>query len=234
MRREFSVQANVGVQQVAFKETISKKVEHEGKYIRQTGGRGQYGHVFLRIEPQPKNKGFEFVDGTKGGSIPREFIKPIERGCREALEEGALAGYPIVDVKVTVFDGSYHEVDSNEMAFRIAAAMAFRAGCQKAHPVLLEPIMKLEVTMPEQYMGDIIADLSSRRMKIAHMGVRGNIKFVNGTVPLSTMFGYATAMRSISQGRAAFAMEPSHYEQVPATVQTAIVEKRGMKKSEES
>ncbi|HAH07718.1 MAG TPA: elongation factor G [Elusimicrobia bacterium] len=233
MRREFNVQANVGQQQVAFKETIRKKVEQEGKYIRQTGGRGQYGHCWLRIEPH-KNKGYEFVDGIKQGSIPREFIAPIERGVREALEEGALAGFPIVDIKVTVFDGSYHEVDSNEMAFRIAAAQALRAGCQKAHPVLLEPIMRLEVTMPEQYMGDVIADLSARRAKIAEMGVRGNVKFVRGAVPLSTMFGYATAVRSISQGRAAFSMEPSHYEQVPANVQKAIVEKRGMKKTEEN
>ncbi|MFA6031237.1 MAG: elongation factor G [Elusimicrobiota bacterium] len=233
MKREFNVQANVGEPQVAIKETIRKAVEIEGKFIRQTGGRGQYGHCWLRLEPQPMGKGFEFVDDVKQGRIPREFIPAIEKGCREALEGGALAGFPIVDIKCSVFDGSFHEVDSSEMAFKIAGAMALRAGCQKASPTLLEPIMKLEVTMPEQYMGDIIGDLSSRRAKIIEMGDRHNVKFVRGTVPLSTMFGYATAVRSISQGRAAFAMEPSHYEQVPSNVQTAIVEKRGMKKSDD-
>jgi len=233
MKREFGVLANVGQPQVAFKETIRKKVEQEGKYIRQTGGRGQYGHCWLRIEPQKKGKGFAFVDEIRQARIPKEFIPSIERGCREAVEEGALAGFPIVDVKVTVYDGSFHEVDSSDIAFKIAAAQAFRAGCQKANPVLIEPIMSIEVTTPEQYMGDVIADLNSRRAKILEMGDRGNIKFVRGTVPLSTMFGYATAVRSVSQGRAAFAMEPSHYEQVPANVQQAIVEKRGMKKTEE-
>jgi len=233
MKREFSVLANVGQPQVAFRETIRRKVEQEGKYIRQTGGHGQYGHCWLRIEPQRMGKGFLFVDEIRQARIPKEFIPPIERGCREALDEGALAGFPIVDVKVTVYDGSFHEVDSSDIAFKIAAAQAFRAGCQKANPVLLEPIMSIEVTTPEQYMGDVIADLNSRRAKIMEMGDRGNIKFVRGTVPLSTMFGYATAVRSVSQGRAAFTMEPSHYAQVPASVQQAIVEKRGMKKTEE-
>ncbi len=233
MKREFGVQANVGEPQVAFRETIRKAVEIEGKFIRQSGGRGQYGHCWLKIEPQEMGKGFEFVDGIKQGRIPREFIPAVEKGVREALDSGALAGFPIVDIKVTVFDGSFHEVDSSEIAFKIAASMALRAGCQKASPTLLEPIMKLEATTPEQYMGDVIGDLNSRRAKIAEMGDRGNVKFVRGTVPLSTMFGYATAVRSISQGRAAFAMEPSHYEQVPSNVQTAIVEKRGMKKVDE-
>ncbi|TBR21932.1 elongation factor G [bacterium] len=233
MKREFKVEANVGEPQVAMKETIRKSVEIEGKFVRQTGGRGQYGHVWLKIEPQPMGKGFEFVDDVKQGRIPREFIPAVEKGVREALDQGALAGFPIVDIKVSVFDGSYHDVDSNEMAFKIAGAMALRAGCQKATPALLEPIMKIEVTTPEQYMGDVIGDLNSRRAKIQDMGDRSNIKFVRGTVPLSTMFGYATAVRSISQGRAAFTMEPSHYEQVPANVQAAIVEKRGMKKSED-
>ncbi|MEK7716896.1 MAG: elongation factor G, partial [Pseudomonadota bacterium] len=233
MKREFKVEANVGEPQVAIKETIRKSIDQEGKFVRQTGGRGQYGHVWLKIEPQPMGKGFEFVDDVKQGRIPREFIPAIEKGVREALDGGALAGFPIVDIKVSVFDGSYHDVDSNEMAFKIAGAMALRAGCQKASPALLEPIMKIEVTTPEQYMGDVIGDLNSRRAKIQDMGDRSNIKFVRGTVPLSTMFGYATAVRSISQGRAAFTMEPSHYEQVPANVQAAIVEKRGMKKSDE-
>ena len=232
MKREFKVEANVGEPQVAIKETIRKSIEQEGKFVRQTGGRGQYGHVWLKIEPQPMGKGFEFVDDVKQGRIPREFIPAIEKGVREALDGGALAGFPIVDIKVSVFDGSYHDVDSNEMAFKIAGAMALRAGCQKAGPALLEPIMKIEVTTPEQYMGDVIGDLNSRRAKIQDMGDRSNIKYVRGTVPLSTMFGYATAVRSISQGRAAFTMEPSHYEQVPANVQAAIVEKRGMKKSD--
>ncbi|MFA6094125.1 MAG: elongation factor G [Elusimicrobiota bacterium] len=233
MKREFNVQANVGEPQVAIKETIRKTVEIEGKFIRQTGGRGQYGHCWLRLEPQEMGKGFEFVDDIKQGRIPREFIPAIEKGCREALEGGALAGFPLVDIKASVFDGSFHEVDSSEMAFKIAAAMALRAGCQKASPALLEPIMKFEVTTPEQYMGDVIGDLNARRAKIVEMGDRHNVKFVCGTVPLSTMFGYATAVRSISQGRASFTMEPSHYEQVPASVQHAIVEKRGMKKSDE-
>ncbi len=232
MRREFNVEANVGEPQVAFKETVRKSVEQEGKFIRQTGGKGQYGHVWLKIEPQEMGKGFEFVDDVKQGRIPREFIPAVEKGVREALEEGALAGFKIVDIKVSVFDGSYHEVDSNEMAFKIAGAMALRAGCQKASPVLLEPIMSIEATMPMEYMGDVIGDLNSRRAKILEMGDRSNIKFVRATVPLSTMFGYATTVRSLSQGRAAFAMEPSHYEQVPANVQAAIVEKRGMKKSD--
>ena len=233
MRREFNVAANVGEPQVAFRETVRKTIEQEGKFIRQTGGHGQYGHCILRIEAQPTGKGFEFVNEVKQGRIPREFIPAGEKGVREALDGGALAGFPLVDIKVTVTDGSYHEVDSSEIAFKIAASMALRAGCQRADPVLLEPIMKFEVTMPEQYMGDVIGDMNSRRAKIEEMGTRGNVKFVRGTVPLSTMFGYATAVRSISQGRAAFTMEPSHYERVPTAVQTAIVEKRGMKKVED-
>ncbi|MFC1679485.1 elongation factor G [Elusimicrobiota bacterium] len=232
MRREFNVSANVGEPQVAFRETIRKSVAQESKFIRQTGGRGQYGHVLIRLEPQEPGHGFEFVDEIRQGRIPREFIPAVEKGVREALEGGALAGYPIVDLKVVLYDGSYHEVDSSEIAFKIAGSMALRAGCQRASPVLLEPIMSIEVTTPEQYMGDVIGDLNSRRAKIAEMGDRSNVKFVRGTVPLSTMFGYATSVRSISQGRAAFSMEPSHYEKVPAAVQTAIVEKRGMKKTE--
>ena len=225
MKREFKVEANVGEPQVAYRETVRKMVTEEGKFIRQSGGRGQYGHCVLKIEPQPMNKGFEFINDVKQGRIPREFIPAIEKGVREALDGGALAGFPIVDIKVTLLDGSYHDVDSNEMAFKICGAMALRSGCQKASPTILEPIMKCEATTPEQYAGDVIGDLNSRRAKISEMGDRGHLKFVKCTVPLSEMFGYATVVRSISQGRASFTMEPSHYEEVPNNVLKAIVEK---------
>jgi len=230
LRREFKVEANVGQPMVAYKESIRKGVEQEGKFIRQTGGRGQYGHVWIKVEPLPCGKGIGFVDGIKQGRIPREFISSVEKGIREACEGGALAGYPIVDLQVTLFDGSYHEVDSSDIAFKIAGSMALRAACQKAAPVLLEPIMRFEVSTPEQYMGDIIGDLHGRRAKVADMTDRMKLKIVQGTVPLSTMFGYATIVRSISQGRASFNLEPSHYEPVPANIQAAIVEKRGMKR----
>jgi elongation factor G len=225
MKREFKVEANVGEPQVAYRETVRKKVTEEGKFIRQSGGRGQYGHCILTIEPQPMNKGFEFVNDVKQGRIPREYIPAVEKGVREALDGGALAGFPLVDIKVTLIDGSYHDVDSNEMAFKICGAMALRSGCQKASPTILEPIMKCEATTPEQYAGDVIGDLNSRRAKISEMGDRGHLKFVKCTVPLSEMFGYATVVRSISQGRASFTMEPSHYEEVPSNVLKAIVEK---------
>ena len=225
MKREFKVEANVGEPQVAYRETVRKKVVEEGKFIRQSGGRGQYGHCILQIEPQPMNKGFEFVNDVKQGRIPREFIPAVEKGVREALDGGALAGFPIVDIKVTLLDGSFHEVDSNEMAFKICGAMALRSGCKKADPTILEPIMKCEATTPDQYTGDVIGDLNSRRAKISEMGDRGHLKFVRCTVPLSEMFGYATVVRSISQGRASFTMEPSHYEEVPEFVRKAIVEK---------
>jgi elongation factor G len=225
MKREFKVEANVGAPQVAYRETIRKKVVEEGKFIRQSGGRGQYGHCIIQIEPQSMNKGFEFVNEVKQGRIPREYIPAVEKGVREALDGGALAGFPLVDLKVTLLDGSYHDVDSNEMAFKIAGAMALRSGCQKASPTILEPIMKCEATTPEQYAGDVIGDLNSRRAKISEMGDRGHLKYVKCTVPLSEMFGYATVVRSISQGRASFTMEPSHYEEVPNNVLKAIVEK---------
>ena len=225
MKREFKVEANVGEPQVAYRETVRKTVTEEGKFIRQSGGRGQYGHCVLKIEPQPMNKGFEFINDVKQGRIPREFIPAVEKGVREALDGGALAGFPIVDIKVTLLDGSYHDVDSNEMAFKICGAMALRSGCQKASPTILEPIMKCEATTPEQYAGDVIGDLNSRRAKISEMGDRGHLKFVKCTVPLSEMFGYATVVRSISQGRASFTMEPSHYEEVPNNVLKGIVEK---------
>jgi len=226
LRREFNVQANVGRPQVAFRETIKKKVEQEGKFIRQSGGRGQYGHVWLTVEPQSLNKGFEFVDEIKQGRIPKEFIPAVEKGVREALDAGVLAGFPVVDVKVTLFDGSFHEVDSSEIAFKIAGAMAFKDACRKANPFLMEPIMKVEVVTPEANMGDVIGDLSSRRAKVTEMGSRGNVRFVRGTVPLSEMFGYSTIVRSISQGRASFNLEPSHYEEVPSNIAKVVVEKR--------
>ncbi|HEX4049130.1 MAG TPA: elongation factor G [Elusimicrobiota bacterium] len=225
MKREFKVEANVGEPQVAYRETVRKTVVEEGKFIRQSGGRGQYGHCIIKIEPQPMNKGFEFINDVKQGRIPREYIPAVEKGVREALDGGALAGFPIVDIKVTLLDGSYHDVDSNEMAFKICGAMALRSGCKKADPTILEPIMKCEATTPEQYAGDVIGDLNSRRAKISEMGDRGHLKFVKCTVPLSEMFGYATVVRSISQGRASFTMEPSHYEEVPGNVLKAIVEK---------
>lgn len=226
MRREFNVQANVGQPQVAYRETITKTVQQESKFIRQSGGKGQYGHVFLRLEPQPAGKGFEFVNEITQGRIPREYIPAVEKGCREALDSGALAGYPLVDVKVAVYDGSFHEVDSSEMAFKIAASMGMKEGAKKANPVLLEPIMKVEVVTPESNMGDIMGDLSSRRAKIGEMGDRGNAKYIKAQVPLSEMFGYATTVRSLSQGRASFTMEPSHYEEVPANVAKAVIEKK--------
>ena len=225
MRREFKVEANVGKPQVAYRETIRKKVEQEGKYIRQTGGRGQYGHVWLEIEPLPVASGFEFVDKIKGGRIPREYIPAVEKGIKEALDSGVLAGYPVVDVRVTLFDGSFHEVDSSEIAFKIAGSQCFKAGCKRAAPSLLEPIMKIEVLTPEEYMGDVIGDLNARRAKIISMEPRGNIKVIKGTVPLSEMFGYATTVRSLSQGRASYSMEPSHYEEVPKQISEQVVQK---------
>ncbi len=233
MQREFNVQANVGNPQVAYKETVRKKIVEEGKFIRQSGGRGQYGHCLIQIEPQPMGKGFEFVNEIRQGRVPREYIPAVEKGVREAMEGGALAGYPIVDIKVTLVDGSFHEVDSSELAFKIAAAMALRSGCKKASPTILEPIMKFEVITPEQYMGDVIGDLNSRRAKIQEMGDRGHLKFVRATVPLSEMFGYATVVRSVSQGRASFTMEPSHYEEVPTNIFKAIVEKNAAQMAEQ-
>lgn len=225
MRREFKVEANVGKPQVAYRETIRKKIEEEGKYIRQTGGRGQYGHVWIEVEPLPPASGFEFVDKIKGGRIPREYIPAVEKGLKEALDTGVLAGYPVVDVRVTLFDGSFHEVDSSEIAFKIAGSMAFKSACKKASPSLLEPIMKIDVLTPEEYMGDVIGDLNARRAKILSMEPRGNIKVIKGTVPLSEMFGYATVVRSLSQGRASYSMEPSHYEEVPRQISDQIIQK---------
>ena len=223
--REFNVGANVGKPQVAYKETIRKSVEQQGKFIRQTGGRGQYGDVWIKVEPQRPGSGFEFVDAVKGGSIPREYIPAVEKGVREATENGALAGYPMVDVKVTLFDGSYHDVDSSEIAFKIAGSMAFKEAARKANPVLLEPIMSVEVVVPEEFMGDVIGDISSRRGKVLGMDTRPAAQAIDARVPLAQMFGYATDLRSMTQGRATYTMQFSHYEPVPATVAEGIIAK---------
>ena len=225
MKREFKVEANVGRPQVAYRETIKKIAQGEGKYIRQTGGRGQYGHCFLRIEPKPRDDGNEFVSEIVGGSIPREFIPAVEKGVTEAEESGILAGYPMVDIKVALYDGSYHDVDSSEIAFKIAGSMALKDATKKADPIMLEPIMKLEVTTPDEFMGEVIGDLSSKRARIESTEQKGNTREVRGTVPLSEMFGYATGLRSLTSGRASFNMEPSHYEEIPANISAKLVEK---------
>lgn len=226
MKREFKVESNVGKPQVAYRETITMAQDQEVKYAKQSGGKGQYGHVKITLEPNP-GKDFEFVNKITGGVIPREYIPAVEKGCREALEAGVVAGYPMVDVKVTLYDGSYHEVDSSEMAFKIAGSMALKQAAQKAKPVILEPIFKVEVTTPEEYMGDIIGDINSRRGMIGGMIDRNGAKIINAKVPLSEMFGYATDLRSKSQGRATYSMEFEEYAQVPASVQKAIQEERG-------
>lgn len=229
MRREFKVEANVGEPQVAFRETIQKPIETEYKYVKQTGGRGQYGHVVMDLEPQEPGKGYEFVDKVVGGRIPREFIPAVQKGLVEALQKGVVAGYPVVDVKVTLTDGSYHEVDSSELAFKMAAIMGFKDGARQADPVLLEPIMKVEVVTPEEYMGDIMGNLNGRRGQIQKMSDRGMAKIIDAIVPLSELFGYATDIRSMSQGRASYSMEFSHYAKVPNNVAEKIKEKRGIK-----
>jgi len=224
MMREFKVEASVGRPQVAYKETVKKEAEAEGKYIRQTGGRGQYGHVVLKIEPLERGKGFEFVDAIKGGIIPSEFIPAVEKGIKEAMDKGILAGYPVVDTKVTLFDGSFHEVDSSEAAFKIAGSMAFQEAAKKANPVLLEPIMKIEVVIPQEFLGDVTGDLNSKRAKIEKIDDRVNMKVIDAMVPLAEMFGYATQLRSMTQGRGTFTMEFDHYAEVPANIAQEIIE----------
>jgi elongation factor G len=226
MRREFNVEANVGAPQVAYRETIRASTEVEGKFVRQSGGRGQFGHVWLRIEPQPAGDGYEFVNEIVGGVVPKEYIPAVDKGVQEAMEGGVIAGYPVVDVKVTLYDGSYHEVDSNENAFKIAGSMGFKAGVQKARPVILEPMMKVEVETPEEYMGDVIGDLNSRRGMIHGMEDGPTGKMVNAEVPLSEMFGYATSLRSSTQGRASYSMEFAKYSEVPSSVAEAIIKKQ--------
>ncbi len=227
MRREFKVEVNVGRPQVAYRETIRGTAEAEGKYIKQSGGRGQYGHCWLRVEPNEVGLGYEFLNEVKGGAIPQEFIKPIDKGIQEAMLSGVLAGYPMVDVKATVYEGSYHDVDSSEAAFRIAGSMAFKEACRKAKPMILEPIMKAVVITPEQFMGDIVGDISAKRGVIKEMNARGegtaSVKEIHAEVPLSSMFGYATQMRSMSQGRASYSMEFGHYAEVPSNVAQEII-----------
>ena len=225
MLREFKVDANVGKPQVAYRETIRKKVNAEGKFIRQSGGRGQYGHVKITVEPNETGKGYEFINDCVGGSVPKEYIKPVDQGIQEALTSGVLAGYPVVDVKITLYDGSYHEVDSNEMAFKIAGSMAFKSGCEKANPVLLEPIMAVEVEVPEDYMGDVIGNLNGRRGRIENMEDRAGVKVVTSKVPLAEMFAYSTTLRSMSQGRGTYTMQFSHYEEAPRHVAEEIIAK---------
>ncbi len=226
MRREFKVESTVGKPQVAYRETITASTEQEVKYAKQSGGKGQYGHVKIKVEPIT-GKDFEFVNEITGGAIPREYIPAVEKGCREALENGVVAGYPLVGVKVTLYDGSFHEVDSSEMAFKIAGSMAMKQGAEKCKPVILEPIFKVEVTTPEEYMGDIIGDINSRRGMIGGMTDRNGAKIIDAKVPLSEMFGYATDLRSKSQGRANYSMEFEEYVPVPRAIQDAIKAERG-------
>ncbi|NWJ41472.1 MAG: elongation factor G [Geothrix sp.] len=225
MMREFKVEANVGKPMVAYRETIRKRVDAEGKFVRQSGGRGQYGHVKMYVEPNEAGKGYEFINDIKGGVIPKEYIKPIDQGIQEAMQSGVLAGYPCVDIKITIYDGSYHDVDSNEMAFKIAGSMGFKNGCEKASPVILEPIMAVEVVVPEDYMGDVIGNLNSRRGRIENMEDRAGVKVVTAKVPLAEMFAYSTTLRGMTQGRGNYTMQFSHYEEAPRNVAEEIVAK---------
>ena len=229
LKREFKVECNVGKPQVAYKETIRNKVKVEGKFIRQSGGRGQYGHVWLEMEPLEAGKGVEFESKIVGGVVPKEYIKPVEEGIREAAESGILAGYPVIDFKATLVDGSYHDVDSSEMAFKIAGSMAFKEGCKQGKAVILEPIMKVEIVVPEEYMGDVIGDVNSRRGRMEGMDANDGMQEIHSFIPLSEMFGYATDLRSKTQGRGTYSMEPSHYEEVPKSVLEAIVASRAKK-----
>jgi elongation factor G len=226
MRREFAVEADIGAPQVAYREAIKKSVEQEGKFVKQSGGKGQYGHVWLKIEPNATGKGYEFIDSIKGGSVPREFIPAVDKGLKETITAGVLAGYPIEDVKVTLFDGSFHDVDSNENAFKMAASFAFKDGCKKADPIILEPMMFVEVETPEEYMGDVMGDLSSRRGIVQGMEDNAGIKVIRCEVPLAEMFGYSTVVRSLSQGRATYSMEFKHYAEAPRNVADAVINKQ--------
>jgi len=226
LKREFKVETNVGRPQVAYKETIKKIAEAEGKYIRQSGGRGQYGHVWIKLEPLERGKGFEFADEIKGGIIPAEYIPAIKKGIKEAMDRGVLAGYPLVDAKATLYDGSYHEVDSSEAAFKMAGSFALQEAAHKADLILLEPIMKLEVVIPSEFLGDVTGNLNSKRARIEKIDDRPNAKVIDAKVPLSEMFGYATGLRSMTQGRGNFTMEFSHYEETPKNVAQAIIEGR--------
>jgi elongation factor G len=226
MKREFNVEANVGKPQVAYREAVKKAVEIEGKFIKQSGGKGQYGHVWLKMEPNEHGKGFEFVDAIKGGTVPREYIPAVNKGLVDTLPNGVLAGFPVVDVKVTLFDGSYHEVDSSENAFKMAASIAFKDGMRKANPVLLEPMMAVEVETPPDFMGNVVGDLSSRRGMIQGMEDVAGLKVIKAEVPLAEMFGYSTSLRSATQGRATYTMEFKHYSEAPKNVAEAIINKK--------
>ena len=224
MKREFKVEGSIGRPQVAYKETIKQEAEAEGKYIRQSGGRGQYGHVWLRIKPKERGEHFEFINKIKGGAIPQEFIPAVEKGVKEAMDKGILAGYPVVDLEVTLYDGSFHDVDSSENAFKIAASTALKEAARRAKLVLLEPIMKLEVIVPSEFFGDSIGDLSARRGRIEETKDRLNLKVIDAKIPLAEMFGYATALRSLTEGRGTFTMEFDHYEEVPKNIAQEIIE----------
>jgi elongation factor G len=221
--REFNVEANVGKPQVAYRETITKAIKSEGRFIRQSGGKGQYGHVWLTLEPQPPGKGFEFVNKIVGGRVPREYIPAVQKGVMEAMEKGVLAGYPMVDIKITLLDGSYHDVDSSEMAFKIAGSMGFKEGARKAHPILLEPMMSIEIITPDEFTGQVLSDLTSRRGKTTKAEYRGGTNVITGEVPLANMFGYATDLRSLTQGRATFTLQFSHYSPVPPSLSEEIL-----------
>jgi elongation factor G len=225
MKREFKVEANVGAPQVAYRETIRAPVEQEGKFVRQSGGRGQFGHVWLRIEPQEPGTGYEFVNEIVGGVVPKEYIPAVDKGIQEQMENGVIAGFPVVDVKVTLYDGSYHEVDSSEMAFKIAGSMGFKEGAKKAKPVLLEPMMKVEVVTPEEYMGDVMGDLNRRRGIVGGMDDSPSGKVIRAEVPLAEMFGYATDLRSATQGRATYSMEFEKYNEAPANIAEEVIKK---------
>jgi len=228
MRREYKVEANQGKPQVSYRETISQFVDVEGRFVRQSGGRGQYGHVKIKLEPLVQGTGFEFVNGIVGGVIPKEYISPIEQGIREAMQTGVVAGYPVVDLKITLYDGSFHEVDSSEMAFKIAASMALKEGVRKGRPILLEPIMKVEVITPEDFLGTVLGDLNSRRGRVEGMEIRANTQVIRAFAPLATMFGYTTELRSSTQGRATWSMEFDHYEALPDHLaQELIAKQRG-------
>ena len=224
MKREFKVEANVGAPQVAYKETIKGTVKQEGKFIRQSGGRGQYGHVWLELAPRERGEGFEFIDKIVGGAIPKEFIPAVEKGIKEAMAKGVIAGYPLVDMSTTLYDGTFHEVDSSELAFQIAGSMALQDGVRKANPVILEPVMSVEVVTPEEFMGDVMGDLNSKRGQIKEMSDRAKNKVIDALVPLSEMFGYATQVRSMTQGRASYTMEFDHYAEVPSHIAQKIIE----------
>jgi elongation factor G len=231
MKREFKVEANIGKPQVAYRETISQSVEVEGKFIKQSGGRGKFGHVWLELMPNEPGKGYEFINGIVGGVVPKEYIPAVSTGIQEAMKNGVIAGFPVVDIKVRLFDGSYHDVDSDELSFKVAGSIGFKEGARKARPILLEPIMSVEVVTPEDYLGDVMGDINSRRGRIEGFAARKDAQVIQSKVPLSEMFGYATILRSMTQGRAIYSMQFDHYSEVPKSIADEISEKSAGKKS---